>query len=284
MSVVRLAPAKVNLYLHVTARRADGYHLLDSLVGFADIADRLEVARADALGLVLDGPFAGALDGEGDNLVLKAARLIAEACGRRPDVRIRLTKQLPVAAGLGGGSADAAACLKALLRLWRIRADTIDLPALALRLGADVPVCLAGRTCYLGGVGERIDPAPALPACGLVLVNPQIPLTTKRVFERFHGRFSAPARLARAAADAAGLARVLADRNNDLAEAAEAAVPQIRSILDALRVDPGCLLARMSGSGASVFALYADRGAARRAAARLRSDRPSWWVAAGGFR
>jgi 4-diphosphocytidyl-2-C-methyl-D-erythritol kinase len=284
MPVVRLAPAKVNLYLHVTGRRADGYHLLDSLVAFADIADRVEVASTDRLNLEIDGPFAAALSTDADNLVLKAARLLAEAAGRDPRVRIRLTKNLPVAAGLGGGSADAAAALKALLRLWRIPRSRVALERIAEALGADVPVCLEGGVRYLSGIGERIEPAPPLPPAGLVLVNPNIALPTKRVFERFHGRFSEPARLDRAAADAIALAHALARRRNDLTEAAEAAVPEIARVLAALRQNSDCLIARMSGSGASVFALYADPPTADRAAQRLRTAAPGWWIAAGRFR
>lgn len=283
-SVVRLAPAKINLYLHVTGRRADGHHLLDSLVAFAEIADRIEVAEADRLSLAIDGPFAPALVETNDNLVLQAARLLAEAVGRPAEASIRLSKRLPVAAGIGGGSADAAATLKALMRVWRIDRRRVDLPALGAQLGADIPVCLAGQTSYFGGVGAEVVPAPALPEVGLVLVNPLVPLPTKTVFQHFEGRFTRPARWSGPATDARALVRRLAERGNDLTRAAVEAVPVVAEMLARLQASEACLLARMSGSGATVFGLYADLLAARRAAASLKRASPSWWIQATRFR
>src|SRR5262249_52649544 len=154
-----LARAKVNLWLKVVGRRGDGYHLLDSLVAFADLADSLDVASADRLSLAVDGPAAAALDGEGDNLVLKAARLLAEHAGVTSGAALRLTKHIPVAAGLGGGSADAAATLQALADLWRLKLSDAELLGLAAKLGADVPMCLVGRTAVASGIGEKLAPA-----------------------------------------------------------------------------------------------------------------------------
>ncbi|UEM04600.1 4-(cytidine 5'-diphospho)-2-C-methyl-D-erythritol kinase [Skermanella rosea] len=286
-SIVEHAPAKLNLYLHVLGRRPDGYHELDSLVAFADIRDTVTIRPADRLTLEIDGPFAPALAGEaaGDNLVTRAAVLLARALGRdEPGAAITLTKRLPVASGIGGGSADAAACLRALARLWAIGADDARLAPIAARLGADVPVCLSGRPAYFGGIGDIVDPAPPLPSCAVVLVNPGTPLATPAVFKARSGPFSLPARFeGEPPADAAALVALLAARGNDLTAPARTLVPAIAEVLEALDRTPGCLLARLSGSGATCFALYADRDEAAAAAAGLESDHPGWWVRAGGL-
>ena len=277
------APAKVNLFLHVTGRRADGYHLLDSLAVFAGAADRLEAEEAPALTLALAGSFAPELAGEADNLVLRAARALAAAAGVPARARLVLTKALPVASGLGGGSADAAAALRVLARLWRLGPEgapgestgAVDLAALAAGLGADVPVCLAGRPARMGGVGEALTPAPGLPRFGLALVNPGVPVATAEVFRRRAGPFSAPASLPAAWPDARAMAEDLAKLRNDLEPPARALCPPIDAVLAALASRPGCLLARMSGSGATCFGLFPDAAAAADAAAAL--ARPGWW-------
>ncbi|MBK8175137.1 MAG: 4-(cytidine 5'-diphospho)-2-C-methyl-D-erythritol kinase [Rhodospirillales bacterium] len=276
--VVELAPAKVNLYLHVIGRRADGYHLLDSLVVFASIGDRIEVRLADRLCLSIEGPFARDIPADEDNLVVRAARMLAAAAGIAPAVAIRLDKRLPVAAGIGGGSADAAATLRALLRLWRLDAAIMDLDRLALSLGADVPMCLAGRPVFVGGVGEVIEAAPHVPACGLVLVNPREALPTPRVFAARHGAFSAPARLVVQARDAAELASMVAERHNDLTRAATTLVPTIATVIERLSAMPGVLLARMSGSGATCFGLCADADTASDVSRDLKRRHPEWWI------
>jgi 4-diphosphocytidyl-2-C-methyl-D-erythritol kinase len=263
------APAKLNLTLHVLGRRPDGYHLLDSLVAFADIGDVVEARPADRLSLEVGGPFAGAIDGE--NLVLRAGALLGEGRG----AALRLEKNLPVASGIGGGSADAAAALVALARLWGIAIP----PELPVRLGADVPVCLARTPAWLGGVGELLDPAPPLPEAGLVLVNPLVPLPTPAVFKARAGAFSRASRFSEAPADAAALAALIRARRNDLTEAAIALVPAIAEVLARLEGEGRALVARMSGSGATCFGLYESGDAARAAAARI--ERPGWWVAAG---
>jgi len=276
------AHAKLNLYLHVVGRRADGYHLLDSLVAFADIADRVAVEAAPALSLRIAGPFAAALQGfERDNLMWRAAETLARRLGRTPDAALRLEKNLPVASGIGGGSSDAAATLRALAALWQAPLDQQAFVELGLSLGADVPACLQARPCWLGGIGEAVEPAPALPQAGLILANPGIALPTPAVFKARHGPFSAAARFSEAPADARALAALLAERRNDLTTAAIAQAPAIARVLDSLAALPGALIARMSGSGATCFALFETDAAAATAARALGAAEPRWWVAAG---
>lgn len=274
------APAKVNLTLHVTGKRADGYHLLDSLVAFAGVGDTLELAAADGLTLTLAGPTAAALAADDDNIVLRAARALAAAAGIAPRAAITLTKRLPVAAGLGGGSADAAAALRGLTRLWGLNMAEGDLHALGLTLGADVPVCLAARPTTMTGVGEGLSPAPALPPAWLLLVNPRRPLSTPAVFKARTGGFSAPQPLTEPPTDAHALAVALAARRNDLTQAAISLEPVIADMLALIAAQPGCLLARMSGSGATCFGLFADAATAKPAAAALTATQPGWWIAA----
>lgn len=276
------APAKLNLYLHVVGRRPDGYHLLDSLVAFADIGDELEARPAPHWSLRVTGPFAGALEAApDDNLVSRAAHRLAARLGRPAAAAMTLVKNLPVASGIGGGSSDAAATLRALVDLWGVAPDAVDLPALAAELGADVPVCLAARTAWLGGIGEDVALAPPLPPTHVVLANPGAALSTPAVFKARRGPFSVPARFDEPAQDAAALARLLATKRNDLTAPAIELVPAIGHVLDALAREDGALLARMSGSGATCFALFAEAAAADAAAQRLRARQPGWWVAAG---
>jgi len=272
--------AKVNLSLHVVGRRADGYHLLDSLIAFAGYGDTLVAAPGEGLSLVVEGPTAPLLPPGEVNIVEKAARVLAQAAGIRADASLHLVKRLPVAAGIGGGSADAAAALKALVRLWRLDLPEKDLLALALTLGADVPVCLAGRATTLSGIGEGLAPAPKLPPAWLVLVNPMQPCSTPAVFKARHGPFSAALPLTEAPEDAAALAEALAARRNDLTEAAISVVPAIGEALALIAARTGCLLARMSGSGATCFGLFASRAAAEAAAGDLGAARPGWWAVA----
>lgn len=288
MTVIRaVAAAKLNLYLHVLGRREDGYHLLDSLVGFATAHDVVEVESTPYFSLSLHGPNALPLlmEDTDSNLVTRAAKGLAAALGRPPAVTVKLTKNLPLASGIGGGSADAAATLRALCALWDVPADSPAVLELAARLGADVPVCLGARTAHFGGTGTELAPAPALPEeCWIVLVNPGVAMPTPAVFQAREGEFSAPARLETPAADAAELASLLKDgRRNDLAAAAERLNPVIGQVLAALESTTGCHLARMSGSGATCFGLYtcADRAVA--AAALISRARPKWWVQPGAL-
>ncbi len=282
------APAKLNLYLHVVGRRPDGYHLIDSLVAFADIGDQVAAHAAASLSLAVDGPEAPSLAGLGeDNLVLRAARLLAEHTGVDAGAALSLHKHLPVASGIGGGSSDAAAALRALCALWRLSPGEDGLRRLGTRLGADVPACLHAAPCWVGGIGDEIEPAPPLPAAGIVLANPRIALPTATVFAARRARpgdeFGASDRFAPMPRDAVGLARALGLRRNELTEAAIGCVPEIAAVLGALARLPAALLARMSGSGATCFALFAERAAAERACARLAAAEPGWWCAAGGF-
>ena len=268
------APAKVNLFLRVVGRREDGYHLLDSLAVFAGIGDEIVAAPQDGLTLTLDGPEAGALAGETDNLVLRAARALAAAAGRPAAAELALVKRLPVASGIGGGSADAAATLRALVRLWRLDAGRVDLPRLALTLGADIPVCLASRPARMGGIGEIVAASPRLPEFGLLLSNPRVPLPTPSVFRARTGAFAPPAQLPDAWPDAARMAADLASLGNDLQDAAVSLCPPVAEVLAAIAAQPGCLLARMSGSGATCFGIFATPARAATAAAALPT---SWW-------
>jgi 4-diphosphocytidyl-2-C-methyl-D-erythritol kinase len=284
MPVSIFAPAKVNLYLHVTGRRPDGYHLIDSLVAFADIGDRLTADPSSALSLELGGSEAHSLAGLGeDNLVLRAARLLAQNAGISEGAALRLEKNLPVAAGIGGGSSDAAAALKALCRLWRVAVGSEELRELGSRLGADVPACLYGRTVWVGGAGERLESADSLPQTGILLANPRKAAPTSAVFAARRGPFGPPGRFAQMPRDAAELAQMLRPRRNDLTVASTGHVPEIAAVLARLTALPGALLARMSGSGATCFALFTDRTAAEAARAALTMAEPHWWCAAGGF-
>ncbi len=270
------APAKVNLFLHILGRREDGYHLLDSLVAFAACGDRLEAFAADDLSLAVTGPFAAELANEPDNLVLRAAHLLASSAGITPKANLILHKNLPIASGIGGGSADAAAALRLLSQLWDLQPDPALLHGIAQRLGADVPVCLASRTTRMGGIGERLEAAPLLPSCGLVLVNPGVAVSTPAVFKSRDPGFSLPARLADGWPDAHALAADLSHAHNDLQAAAIRLCPPIDQVLAAIASAPDCLLVRMSGSGATCFGLFPDAGSAERAADAI--SRPGWWA------
>ena len=280
------APAKLNLYLHVVGRRPDGYHLLDSLVAFATVGDELTFSPAPDLSLTLDGPFGQRLQADDDNLVLKAARALAAQAGRPIGAAIRLTKRLPVASGIGGGSADAAATLHGLNRLWNLDLSETALTRIGLGLGADVPVCLAGVPSFFGGIGDEIASAGPLPRAHVVLVHPGAPLATATVFQARAARatagahYSQPARWTEALPDALALTGMLAKRGNDLTAAAIGLLPAIADVLAALEQQPPCLLARLSGSGATCFGLFAERGEAREAAAAIAAAHQDWWVVA----
>lgn len=262
-----VAPAKINLALHVTGRRDDGYHLLDSLVVFAGDGDRVTVTRAPAPSLRVSGPFAAEVPSGPGNLCLRAAALAGAS------VAIHLDKRLPVASGIGGGSADAAAVLRALAR------QGVPLPDAPERLGADVPVCLAGRPARMQGVGERLAPLPPLPPLFMVLVNPGISLATPAVFARLSRRENPGLPALPPVLDGPGFLKWLRGCRNDLQDAAVALVPEIAAVLAALEAQ-GAALARMSGSGATCFGLFSSRTAAEAAARALARGRPGWWVMA----
>lgn len=279
------APAKVNLTLHVLGRRAgDGYHELESLVAFAGTADRLTLHPGAALGLTVSGPTAGPAGPTDDNLVLRAARGLA---ARVPNLRLgafHLVKRLPVAAGIGGGSSDAAAALRLLACLNDLPLNHAALIAAARETGADVPVCLDPRARMMRGAGEEIGPVLGLAPLPAVLVNPGVPVPTAPVFKALglavgQTRDGAAHPEIAEGLGADALMASLAPARNDLEAPALTVAPVIGEALAALRARDGCRLARMSGSGATMFALFADRRAAVRAAAALRTAHPNWWVA-----
>lgn len=270
-----LAPAKVNLTLHLCGQRTDGYHLLESLVVFPQLGDTVSAEAGPGLSLSLSGPFADQLGADADNLVLRAAEAMAGRLAQRPGLALHLEKSLPVASGLGGGSSDAAAALRLVSRL-----TGTPVPAgLALWLGADVPVCLAGRPAWMTGIGERLAPAPRMPGVWAVLVNPMVTVATGWIFAALERREGPPG----PAAPPGGFAGFqpligwLTRQRNDLQEAAIACCPVIGEVLEALSAAP---LTRMSGSGASCFALWPDERSARADADRIRRARPEWWIAA----
>ena len=284
------ARAKVNLTLRVVGRRVDGYHDLESLVAFADCADRLSLTPGSSLDLKTIGPLASACGETADNLVLKAARLLGE---RVPDMKagsFTLDKVLPVAAGIGGGSADAAAALRLLARLNDLALDDERLREVALLTGADVPVCLAQSPCDMTGVGETLLPV-SLPKIPCVLVNPRIPVATKDVFAALglrNGELLVGASdiiqataWPEQGASVEDWVEVLAENSNDLEAPAMRIQPVIGEVIAALNATNGAWLARMSGSGATCFAIYENTAEAQRAAQKIRLDHPQWWVHAG---
>jgi 4-diphosphocytidyl-2-C-methyl-D-erythritol kinase len=266
-------PAKVNLALHVTGRRPDGYHLLDSLVVFPNVGDLVEAGPGVGLSLALDGPFGGHVDPGADNLVLRAAALMANGGS---GAALRLTKNLPVASGIGGGSADAAATLRLLARVWD---QPLPADEAVLRLGSDVPACLASRTARMTGVGERLDPV-VLPPFWLVLANPGVPVPTAAVFNSLSRRDNPPMRALPLFRDAEGLSIFLAAQRNDLEPPARAVAPAVGEVLAALAGQSECRLARMSGSGATCFGLFVSAEPAQAAAAEISRSRRGWWVVA----
>lgn len=280
------APAKINLALHVLGRRPDGYHQLETLVTFADFADTITVSPStdQRMHLALRGPYAGMLSEgtpAGSNLVIRAAGELARLARSASALSLTLTKRIPVAAGLGGGSADAAAALRLLAREWKLKLDDARMKALALGLGADVPMCLVSRPLIARGIGGDVTPASGLPALSLAIAQPPVAVRTTEVF----------AKLARA--DRSGLPPLPAKFNtvyevvfwlrqsrNDLSEPAEAVSKLAGSAARVIGRDPECLFARMSGSGAAGYGIFLTREAAERGAARVRQAKPSWFVTA----
>lgn len=278
--MIESARAKINLTLRVLGRRADGYHDLESLVVFADLADTLTLAPGADNALEVSGPYAAACGKPAANLVLKALDALGETIPGLNGGRFRLDKQLPVAAGIGGGSADAAAALRLLARTNNLSIDDARLMLAALRTGADVPVCMASHACIMTGVGERLSPPLALPPLHAVLVNPGVPLATRDVFAAYTVTPQANALAPQAVPRQFGaLIEFLKDHGNDLTGAAILRAPVVGEVLAALNAVPGVLLARMSGSGSTCFALFATASEATTAAAQLTAARKDWWVA-----
>lgn len=269
----------MNLTLHVTGKRVDGYHLLDSLVVFAGVGDQLTAQPADTLSLSVDGMFSTGVPTDDRNLVIRAAKALAKARGVKAGARIKLTKTLPHAAGIGGGSADAAAAIRLLSKMW-------DVPPLSpydpevLQLGADVPVCLcAPHPVRMQGIGDKLWRVPALPEAGLVLVNPRVEVPTGTVFGALRSPDNPVMDAVPEDLDLDGFATWLATQRNDLEQAASAVAPEIGTALTRLRAQPGVLAATMSGSGATCIGLTRDLGAARQAARVIQIAEMGWWVA-----
>lgn len=276
MSVSVKAPAKINLYLHVTGKRPDGYHLLDSLFAFARDGDVITAKQADGLSLEIIG--APDLSAGEDNIVIKAARKLAAALGIEPNAHLVLEKNLPIASGIGGGSTDAAAALKALQVLWKKTLPDEKLYALALELGADVPSCLAGKAVQVSGVGEVLTPAPEIPALPVVLVNPNKPVSTPAVFKTRKPVFSEPMPFTSDCEDIETFVAELKKRHNDLQDAACALEPAVAEVLHVLENQPLCLFSAMSGSGGTCFGLFRTPENAANAAEDIAATHPNWWV------
>lgn len=284
-TVERLAPAKVNLFLHLLGRRADGYHLLESLFVFADYGDVVTLTAAETFEFSLKGPFAHALKADvlsdEDNIMVKAMRLLEDHVGLDlSDLHMTLEKNLPVAAGIGGGSADAAATLLALNDFWQLHVPMDDLMALGAKLGADVPPCLMGRSAMVRGIGDDVTPVGDLPPLYVVLVNPLKGVSTPEVFKRFKAEGASFQRPLQDLPQGEEWQGFIGNQLNALEGPALAVLPEIADVLGALGRSAGCRLARMSGSGATCFGLYANRQEAEAAAVTLLRENPSWWVRA----
>lgn len=272
------APAKINLFLHVGEKREDGYHALESLVAFAETGDRLEIEPGDGLSLDIAGPFANRLLRDDNNLALKAARALQGMKGSL-GAAIALQKNIPVAAGLGGGSADAAATLRGLNAFWDLDLSESALLEIAATLGSDVPACVLSRACWMEGRGEFVKEVPALPNFPIILVNPGVMVPTGPIFADLNARTGIgampPPGVMQNVWDLVGY---LADAANDLEAPACRFAPLIEDALSALDREPGCVLAQMSGSGATCFGLFEQEQFAVGAAERVAQDHPEWWV------
>ena len=275
------AHAKINLALHVTGQRDDGYHLLDTLVVFTEFGDQLEVCENPAgeqlVKLSITGPFADGLPADDTNLIVKAATELVDLCGVQPrPVHITLEKNLPLASGIGGGSADAAATLKALADFWNLKINDDAFMQLALSLGADVPMCVRGSPLVARGIGEQITPLNLPQPLSLVLVNPGVSLSTPQVFSKLKNKSNSG--ICETQEEKFPDITKLQTLRNDLQRPASELCPQIGQVIAALEEQNECQLARMSGSGATCFAIFPDLHLARQAAEKIRSSCPSWWV------
>lgn len=267
------APAKINLFLHVGDKRADGFHALQSLVAFTDAGDELGFAADETLSLAIDGPFGTGLSAGDDNLILRAAKALPKVKG----ARISLTKNLPVASGIGGGSTDCAATLRGLNALWDLGLDVPVLQEIGATLGSDVPVCITCRPQWMEGRGEIVTELPALPDLAMVLVNPGVGVPTGKVFGALKERRGVGLPLPPKFESAEDLVAYLKDTSNDLEAPARVIAPVIGEVLDFIAAE-GALLSRMSGSGATCFGLFQNGTDAARAAAAIRNAHPEWWA------
>lgn len=282
MMITKIAPAKLNLFLHIVGQRSDGYHLLESLFAFTQHGDEVTVQLDDGLSLTMEGPYASSLSkSDGDNLVVKAAKALQEYSGHDEGAHIALTKNLPVASGIGGGSADAAATLLALNELWKLNLPFEALSELALSLGADVPACLKGGALYVSSIGEIMRPANLEANFGVLLANPGQAVSTPEVFQTYHkvqNVFSAPL-VQWGPAESAGLVDWLyRETSNDLQAPAETLCTGVSKMLMVLQGVEDVRMVRMSGSGATCFALFDNLDQARAAKDALTVEHPDWWL------
>ena len=276
-----LAPAKINLDLLITGRRDDGYHLLDSIVAFTDFGDQLFAEPSDHLSLSISGPFAAGLKPDENNLIIKAARLICEKVGISPNIKFNLIKNLPLASGIGGGSADAAAALKFCIEILSIKIAKTTLNHIALELGADVPVCLLSETCHMQGIGEKITRLNFNKQLHLLLMNPMVSVSTPAVFKQYEnlsGGFDQNRSLANDQIHLPLILDILKESRNSLSEATLNIEPEINNVLHCLSNTDDVLITRMSGSGATCFALYEKQESCLNAAQRMKNNKPDWWV------
>lgn len=272
--MIEYAPAKINLFLHVGEKRADGFHALQSLVAFTASGDELGFDTSASLDLVIGGPFGQGLSAGEDNLILRAARALP---GGDSGAAVKLTKNLPVASGIGGGSADCAATLRGLNKLWGLGLDTQTLQKIGEGLGSDVPVCITCRAQWMEGRGEILTELPPLPPVPIVLVNPGVGVPTGKVFGALKERRGVDLPLPPDFPDAAALVAYLKTTSNDLEAPARVIAPEINTVLDTIAGE-GALLARMSGSGATCFGLYETDESAARAARAMADAHPTWWI------
>ncbi len=271
------APAKINLYLNIIGKLNETYHELDSLVGFATYGDKVFVRDCEDFRLEISGPFSQMLPPEKNNLVIKAAKELARETNYARGAYIKLVKNLPISSGIGGGSADAAATLKALNRLWGIKLKKEDLMTVGLKLGSDVPVCVKGKPARIGGRGEKIFSFEGFPKCGILLVNPRVPIPTIDVFKTFQGKYSNYVEIPKIN-DIEALIEFLSTQKNDLQETSVKIAPVLQVILNILSDEPNCRLARVSGSGATCFGIFNDEHSAALSARAISSRFKEWWL------
>lgn len=282
-TVSAILPAKVNLFLHVCGRRNDGYHLLESLVGFTEFGDRISAKLADDLTLTVEGPFAAELPSIVDkNLIIRAAKVLLEKAGIQKGAHIKLEKNIPISAGIGGGSADAAGTLRALTDLWRLEYSDHSLARLGMRIGADVPICIYSQPAIIEGVGEIVIPQKYFPPCGVVLANAGGIVSTTRVFAERSGSFTKKL-IWPEIGSFDNLVNELKIRKNDLSQAAGMILPVIHEVLAAISKTKDCEFYQMSGSGGTCFGLYPNQKAAEKAAISISENNPRWWCIATKF-
>ena len=270
-----LAPAKVNLYLHVVGKRTDGYHLLDSLFVFADYGDKITIEPDDHLSLTI---LNSDLSCGEDNIIIKATRKLADFLGKEPNVQIVLEKNLPIASGIGGGSTDAAATLLGLIQLWQVQIEKTDLMKIALELGADVPSCIEKIPVQVSGIGEKLAPAPAVPKLPMILVNPNKPVSTPMIFKTRAPVFSEAMPFVEPVKEIDEFIDELKKRHNDLQPTACQIEPAVQDVLNELFACPLTLFNQMSGSGGTCFGLFKTSIDAEKTADLIKSRHPDWWV------